>query len=115
MYRLHGEIAFDTTAHRNTIRTALVNRWGTDPTLQQAYIMNYADSYRRPSLGMGAHFILLGTGQVFRQWLLDEIGEHPTVKSWIVAAWIDLHRADHVRREEAERTEYRRGGPFSDY
>lgn len=116
MYRLHGEIAFDTTAHRNTARTALINRWGTDNTLNQTYVRTGAivDSYKRPVLDFGGHFETVGTGVTLRQWVLDEIAEHPQVKDWIVAAWVHMHRSDHTDRADADVWEYRVKGPFGE-
>lgn len=114
MYRLHGEIAFDTAAHRNTARTALVQRWGTDNTLQQVYMRANLDSLKRPQLDFGAHFALVGTGVALRAWVVDEIAEHPQVKNWVEACWVHMHRSDHANRADADVWEYRVKGPFSE-
>lgn len=116
MYRLHGEIAFDTVGHRNTARTALINRWGTDNTVSQTYVRMGAlvDTLKRPLLDFGGHFATVGTGITLRTWVLDEISEHPQVKDWVVAAWLHMHRSDHQGGEDPEVWEYRVKGPFGE-
>ena len=114
MYRLHGEIAFDTAAHRNTARTAIIQRWGTDNTLSQTYATNSVDGFSRPQLECGAHFTVIDSGLALRQWLLDQITEHPVAKAWVEAAWITLHRTDQAAGINAEILEYRKKGPFCD-
>lgn len=114
MYRIHGEIVFDTLGHRDTARTAFVQRWGTDPAITRRYAIAGVESLKRPRLDVGGEVSTVDEALAIRQWVIDELTEHPVARTWIVGVWIKVHRTDRPTKAESDYREYRRGASTGD-
>ena len=92
VYRTHFYIIFDTLAHADTVKNAIMSNLATEPSLQNVAAETYLDD-EKPKLTGDFYYETTSSRDIVSTWVSQQRTTNP-VKNWIITGSVCSHKWD---------------------
>ena len=93
--RFKAVVGFDTLAHANTVKTSVATQLVGKDIFEEHRFSTFVDSDDGPTLLGEWRFNNEVDRDSLKDWILNQIQNHPVVKSWIETARVSWHSCTH--------------------
>ena len=92
-YRTHFYLTFDTEAHAETVKNAILSVLATKPSLSNVSAIVDYDEEHRPKIDGDFYYETTSSREIVKGWVNQQRITLP-VKNWIQTGWVCSHKWD---------------------